>query len=75
MRVGKTRKTFLVIDTRGRRTSIGNYPKTSLADARKRARELLAPEGTFVVSEPLQDVWRAYLAAHITPNYKPKSAP
>jgi integrase len=42
LRVGKQRKSFLVLIASGRRKSIGHYPLMSLADARRTARELLA---------------------------------
>jgi integrase len=42
LRVGKNRKTWFVIRGRGReRTTIGQYPAVSLADARKEAKKLL----------------------------------
>ena len=47
LRVGKNRKTWFVIRGRERlRTTIGQYPTTSLADARKEARKLLTEEPT-----------------------------
>jgi Arm DNA-binding domain len=47
LRVGKNRKTWFVIRGRERlRTNIGQYPGTSLADARKEARRLLTEEPT-----------------------------
>jgi integrase len=42
LRVGKNRKTFIVLVASGRRKSIAVWPHVSLADARKMARELLA---------------------------------
>ena len=42
IRVGKTKKTFVVLVDSGRRKSIGHYPTLSLADARKIAKEMLA---------------------------------
>jgi hypothetical protein len=42
IRVGKTKKTFVVLVASGRRKSIGHYPHMSLADARKIAKEMLA---------------------------------
>jgi hypothetical protein len=45
IRVGKNRKTWFVIRGRERlRTNIGQYPQTSLADARKEAKRLLTEE-------------------------------
>jgi integrase len=47
LRVGKNRKTWFVVRGRERlRTNIGQYPATSLADARKEARKLLTEEPT-----------------------------
>lgn len=47
LRVGKTRKTWFVVRGHERlRTNIGQYPSTSLADARKEARKLLTEEPT-----------------------------
>jgi len=47
LRVGKHRKTWFVIRGRDRlRTTIGQYPATSLADARKEARKLLTETPT-----------------------------
>jgi Arm domain-containing DNA-binding protein len=47
LRVGKNRKTWFVVRGRERlRTNIGQYPATSLADARKKARKLLTEEPT-----------------------------
>jgi hypothetical protein len=45
LRVGKTRKTFIVLVASGRRKSIGVWPLQSLADARRDARRLLAERG------------------------------
>jgi hypothetical protein len=42
VRVGKVKKTFVVLVESGRRKSIGHYPHLSLADARKIAKEMLA---------------------------------
>jgi integrase len=42
VRIGKKRKTFLVLIASGRRKSIGHYPLLSLAEARKTARGMLA---------------------------------
>jgi integrase len=42
LRVGKNRKTFIVLVASGRRKSIATWPLCSLADARKMARELIA---------------------------------
>ena len=42
LRVGKKTKTFIVLVSSGRRHSIGHYPRTSLADARKEAKRILA---------------------------------
>ena len=42
IRIGKQSKTFLVLVASGRRQSIGRYPLMSLADARKKARAILA---------------------------------
>ena len=47
LRVGKNRKTWFVVRGRERLgTNIGQYPATSLADARKKARKLLTEEPT-----------------------------
>jgi len=49
LRVGKNRKTWFVVRGRERlRTNIGQYPATSLADARKEARKLLVENPTNV---------------------------
>lgn len=42
LRVGKNRKTFVVLVDSGRRKSIGQWPEMSLATARAEARKLLA---------------------------------
>ncbi len=42
IRIGKERKTFIVLIASGRRQTIGHYPLMSLADARKEARRILA---------------------------------
>ena len=47
LRVGKNRKAWFVVRGRERlRPNIGQYPATSLADARKGARKLLTEEPT-----------------------------
>jgi integrase len=65
LRVGKTRKTFIVLVASGRRKSIGVWPLQSLADARRQARKLLA-EKTLGRSHPthtaFDDALNAYLA-------------
>jgi hypothetical protein len=42
LRVGKNRKTFIVLVASGRRKSIGVWPYQSLAEARRDAKTLLA---------------------------------
>ncbi|MEM0911385.1 MAG: Arm DNA-binding domain-containing protein, partial [Pseudomonadota bacterium] len=42
VRVGKTRKTFIVLIESGRRKSIGHYPDMTLAEARREAKRTLA---------------------------------
>jgi integrase len=42
IRVGAISKTFIVIDSEGRRTKLGRYPYLSLADARAQARQLIS---------------------------------
>lgn len=41
-RIGKERKTFIVLIASGRRQTLGHYPLMSLADARREARRVLA---------------------------------
>jgi integrase len=65
LRVGKNRKTFIVLVASGRRKSIGVWPHQSLAEARRNARALLA-EKTLGRTHPthtaFEDAFRAYLA-------------
>lgn len=42
VRVGRRSKTFVVVQNGGRRLKVGAYPQTSLQDARKAAKQLLA---------------------------------
>jgi integrase len=42
IRIGKNRKTFIILVASGRRHRIGHYPAMSLADARKEAKQILA---------------------------------
>ena len=52
VRVGARRKTFIVILNGGRRIKLGNYPVTSLKDARREAyRRLSDPKGQATVAE------------------------
>lgn len=41
IRIGKERKTFMVLIASGRRQTIGHYPLMSLVDAREEARRIL----------------------------------
>ena len=65
LRVGKKRKTFVVLVASGRRKAIGVWPHQSLSDARRRAKTLLA-EKTLGRTHPthtaFDDALRAYLA-------------
>jgi len=65
LRVGKNRKAWLVVRGRERlRPNIGQYPATSLADARKGARKLLAEEPTKadrITFNAAQDIYKEAL--------------
>jgi integrase len=45
VRVGARRKTFIVVVNGGRRIKLGNYPRTTLKDARKEAHHRLSGRG------------------------------
>lgn len=65
LRVGKERKTFIVLVASGRRKSIGTWPLVSLADARKEARRILAEKQLGKVRPThtaLEDAVRDFLA-------------
>ena len=49
VRVGRRTKTFIVVQSGGRRLKVGSYPDNSLQDARKAAKLLLATPATPVV--------------------------
>jgi len=65
LRVGKRRRTFIVLVASGRRKSIGVWPHQSLADARRDAKKLLA-EKTLGRTHPthtaFEDALKAYLS-------------
>ena len=65
LRVGKNRKSFIVLVASGRRKSIGVWPNLSLAEARREAKRLLA-EKTLGRTHPthtaFEDALRAYLS-------------
>jgi integrase len=56
LRVGKNRKTFIVLVASGRRKSLGVWPHCSLADARKLAREQIAHK-VLKRSFPVHTAW------------------
>ena len=63
IRVGKNRKTWVV--TRGEkreRISIGRYPEVSLADARKKAKQLLLEPKTKTDSRTFDEAFEEYSA-------------
>jgi integrase len=65
LRVGKNRKTFIVLVASGRRKAIGVWPHQSLAEARRQARTLLAEKTlgrTHPTHRAFEDALRAYLA-------------
>ena len=64
LRVGKTRRTFVVLVASGRRKSIGVWPHQSLADARREARRLLA-EKTLGRTHPTHTAFDDALAAYL----------
>lgn len=64
IRVGKNRKTWFVIRGRERRrTSIGQYPAVSLADARKEAKKLLTEQPAKHSKITLADAYEQYKEA------------
>ena len=66
LRVGKRRKTWLIIRGRERiRTNIGQYPSLSLADARKEAKRLLTEPVTKVSRVTVQLAYDAFKSQHI----------
>jgi integrase len=74
LRVGKNRKSFIVLVSSGRRKAIGVWPNQSLADARREARRLLAERKTLGRRHPthtaFDDALKAYLA-EAEPRLKP----
>jgi integrase len=70
VRVGRRTKTFIVVQSGGRRTKVGSYPDTSLQDARKAARLLLANPPS-PATRPAMTVTQAatlFLEAHAQKN-------
>ena len=66
LRVGKTRKTFIVLVASGRRKSIGVWPHQSLADARREARRLLAERKTLGRTHPTHTAFDDALTAYLS---------
>jgi integrase len=65
LRVGKRRKTFIVLVASGRRKAIGTWPLVNLATARAEARRILAEKTLGKVRPPrtpFEDALKAYLA-------------
>jgi hypothetical protein len=78
VRVGKRRKTFVLLVGEARqRVSLGLYPDTTLADARKMARERMA-ERTLRVQRPaplsFTDVLTLFLATYSKQHHAPRTA-
>ena len=73
VRIGLHKKTFLVMTGKERRrTNIGRYPQLSLQEARFKARAILiAPPKPSIL---FQDALAQYVALHLIPNTKPRSA-
>jgi Arm DNA-binding domain len=67
IRVGARRKTFIVVMNGGRRIKLGNYPFTSLKDARREAHQRLSdPSGQSAVmyAEPAGEVVKKFIEIH-----------
>jgi integrase len=57
-----------------RRIHLGKYPSVTLADARKRARELILCPRASLSGTTLRETFADYFSASVQPNYKPRSA-
>jgi len=70
VRVGRRSKTFIVVHGGGRRTKVGAYPDTSLQDARKAAKQLLAspPSPATRNNITVLDASTRFLEAHAQKN-------
>ncbi len=66
VRVGARRKTFVVIVKPGHRIKLGNYPTTTLKDARNEAHRRLATRDGFAseVAPPTEEVVKKFLEVH-----------
>jgi integrase len=67
VRVGARRKTFIVILKPGERIKLGNYPFTSLKDARREAYKRLSDrsgQSVAVDAEPAQEVVKKFIEIH-----------
>src|ERR1700737_4227408 len=67
VRVGARRKTFIVVMNGGRRIKLGNYPFTSLKDARREAHQRLSdPSGQSAVvdAEAAGEVAKKFIDVH-----------
>src|ERR1019366_2700546 len=78
VRVGKRRKTFvLLVGDARQRVSLGTYPDTTLADARKMARERMA-ERTLGVQRPaplsFTDALTLFLMTYSKQHHAPRTA-
>jgi len=75
VRVGKNRKTFIVMTGRERKlVTIGHYPELSLADARQQAKKLLAGMPVEDFSSPkFSDVLAEFFEKHVS-TLRPLSA-
>src|SRR5262245_60249538 len=72
VRVQKTRRTFLLIHSGGRRQRIGHYPALKLGRARELARKAMAtPTGA---PQAYSEVLDAYIERHLKRNCRPKNA-
>jgi integrase len=70
VRVGRRTKTFIVVQSGGRRTKVGSYPNTSLQDARKAAKLLLAspPSPATRAAVTVMQAATLFLEAHAQKN-------
>src|SRR5438045_893814 len=79
VRVGKRRKTFVVLvgATERRRCNLGTYPSTSLSEARKLAREKLA-EKVLKIERPepikVDEALTLFLSTHSKNKHAPRTA-
>ena len=69
-----TKAFYVMLGRERRRIHLGKYPSVTLADARKRARDLILYPTAALPKITLRDAFSTYYESSVRPNYRPRPA-